>query len=129
MKRRAVLFVLLLSCLCGSAIALDYPGMPPGEATRTIDEHRLVLENRVLRATWRLDGGRIVALSVVNKHDGQTLRIEGGHMPRIVLNGRAIDLAAVVPAEPFQIENEQLVARFEDDASGLNIRWSVSLKE
>jgi len=129
MKRRVFSLVVLLSCLHAAAIALDYPGMPPGEATRTIDEHRLVLENRVLRATWRLDGGRIAALSVVNKHNGQTLHMEGGHMPRIVLNGRTVDLAAIVPSEPLQLEDDQMVARFEDESSKLGIRWSVSLKD
>ena len=102
-----------------------------GAGTLPADEP-LVLGNAVLDGQWTLNAGRITELALTNKHTDQTLRLETGHVPRIVLDhgshhGRIIDLAALTPVVPVHRENDTLRAAFKDDASGLEIRWSVEL--
>ena len=88
------------------------------------------LANPFLDAQWTLDVGRIAALTLTNKHTDQTLRLETGHLPRIVLDdGRIVDLAALTPATPVHRKTTRFCAAFKDDASGLEIRWSAELDD
>ncbi len=129
-RKLVVIGAMLLNICTGLLWALDYPGTPPGEAIASVQDGALALANEILRSQWTLDAGRITALTVVNKHTGQTLRLETGHLPRIVLDdGRIIDLAALTPTVPAHLEENAVVAAFRDDASGLDIRWSAVLDD
>ena len=128
--RLTLIGAMLLSASAGPLWALDYPATPPGKATHSLDDQRAVLANGILRGQWTLDAGRITALTVTNQHTDQTVRLETGHVPRIVLDdGRIIDLAVLKPIRPVHLENNALVAAFKDDAAGLDIRWSAGLND
>ena len=110
--------------------ALEYPGAQPGKASASVTAERAVLENAVLRCEWRLDAGRMAVLTVENRHTGQTLSFDAGHMPRVILDdGRVVDLAAVHPASPLRLDADTMVTTFRDDASGLDIGWSAALAD
>ena len=121
---------LLLVVGGGQLWAFDYPAAPPGKAACSLDGQRAILANGSLRGQWALDAGRITALALTNKHTNQTLRLKTGHLPRIVLDdGRIVELAALTPFRPVQLENNALDAVFKDQASGLEFRWSAALSD
>ncbi len=99
--------------------ALDYPGTLPGKAIHALDDQRAVLANEILRGEWALDADRITALTVSNQHTGQSLRLDVGHLPRIVLDdGRIVDLAILRTTGPVHLENNALVAAFKAIRNG-----------
>ncbi len=107
----------LLPLLLLPSLALGSPG-----------DQQLKLANEHLECRWSQDGGRLTALVLSSGQTGETLRLESGHLPRIVLGGgRVIDLALSVPARRVRREGTALVADFEDEESGLRIGWSASL--
>ena len=88
----------------------------------------LALSNAVLESQWTLDGGRITSLVFSSKQTDQLLRLKSGHMPRIVLgDGRIVDLATLKQATPVCRKNNELLATFNDEVSGLDIAWSAEL--
>ena len=117
MATQSLPFRLLLAAICFLCVA-----------TLRADE-LLVLANKGLRGQWMLDDGRITALELTNKHTSQTVRLTTGHLPRIVLgDGSSVDLAALTPTTAPHHESNVILATFKDDASGLDIRWSVELR-
>jgi len=93
-------------------------------------DEQLVLAGRALDVQWTRGAGRITALTLTNKHTDQTLRLDTGHMPRVVLtDGRVVDLAALTPVTPAYRKNNALFAAFKDGPSELKIRWSVALDD
>jgi len=103
-------------------------GIPSEETIHSLDDEQAVLANGILRAGWTLDAGRISALALTGEHASQTLRLSAGHVPRIVLDdGRVVDLAVLTPVEPVHWKSGAFVAAFEDEASGLEIRWSAAM--
>ena len=120
----AFLFVVFSSTL----FALDYPAAAPGKANRLVADDRSLLENAVIRGEWKLDAKRVTSLTVENKHTGQTVTIGSGHLSRVVLSsGRTIDLVSVRPTKPLYLDMHSIVAAFEDQGSGLAMRWSATL--
>jgi hypothetical protein len=118
----------LLSVSSGSVWALDYPATPPGKAICALNDQQATLSNRVLHSQWRLAAGQITGLSVTNQQTEQSLRMETGHLPCIVLDdGQVIDLAALQPDTLVQQENNGILATFQHAVSGLDIRWSATL--
>jgi hypothetical protein len=110
--------------------ALDYPGAPPGKATRAVADGRATLANAAIRGQWKIDAGRIASLALENRHTGQSVAIESGHLPSVVLRGgRTIDLARLDPVEPVRVEGNAIVAAFKDDPSGMAIGWSAALDD
>ena len=127
-RRLTTICMSLLSACTGPLWALEYPATPPGKTTGSVEAQRLALANRAVRCQWALDASRIAAVTVTNNHTGQTLRLDAGGMPSIVLDdGRKIDLAALQPAKPPHLEKDALVAVSKDGASGLDMRWSAEL--
>jgi len=130
MNRRSLATAAVLVALGGPLWALDYPVVPPGRTTGSVDEHRMVLANSVLEACWTLHAGRIAHAAITNRLTGHTLRLAGGHVPRVVLDdGRAVDLASLSALRPVRVEGNTLLAEFKDDGSGLDIRWTATLDE
>lgn len=129
-RRLTMIAATLLSVCAGPVRALDYPTTSPGKTTGSVEDKRLVLANRALRCQGTLDAGRITALAVTNRHTDQTLRLETGHLPCVVLgDGRAVDLASLTPSTPAHLEDKALVTAFKDDASGLEMQWSAALDD
>ena len=102
--------------------------LPLSLAWGSRDDQQLTLANENLSCRWTLDESRITVLELCSVHTGDTMRLESGHLPRIVLDGgRVIDLALSAPARPAHREDATLVAGFEDEESGLQLGWSASL--
>jgi len=125
--KRLVLLVLLV--FSSQLFALNYPGTAPGKANRYIIDNREVLHNDVIHCQWELDGPRSTSLTVRNEHTGQAVRLPDGFLPKIILDsGLAIDLVPVRPNKSVHMNNS-IVAEFKDHASGLAMRWSVTLSD
>ena len=123
---QAFLFVVF----SGTLYALDYPGTMPGKANRSVADGRPFLDNAVIRGEWKLDAGRITSLTIRDKHTAQTVTIGRSPLPRVVLDGgRTIDLASLRPAGPLHLAKHAIVAAFNDDVSGLAMRWSATLDD
>jgi hypothetical protein len=112
------------------SIALAYPGDCPGQVNAAITGDRAFLENAAIRCEWMLDAGRIVSLTIQNRHSGQTLSIASGHLPSVVLGDeRVIDLGSLGLADPIVIDGNTITATFADDDSDLYLRWSARLAD
>jgi len=130
LNNRVVLSALLSLFSASALFALEYPGMAPGKAKRSVAEARALLENAVIRGEWKLDSGRVASLIVEDKHTARRVTISTGHLPCVVIaGGRLIDLAKLRPVKPWLLENNAIVATFDDDQSGLNMRWSATLDD
>lgn len=62
--------------------ALEYPGTALGKAERSVAGGSAVLANAVIRGEWKTDTGRVTSLTLENKHTGQLLTADAGHLPR-----------------------------------------------
>lgn len=110
--------------------ALEYPGTPPGKVHVSLTDAHISIENAAIFGEWKLAAGKITSLTLENRATGQSLTIEGGHMPRVLLhNGRTIDLSSLSPVKALSVEDHEVLATFMDDASGMEIRWTVSLED
>jgi len=144
---RALLFLMLgMGAAANLASALDYPGPPPGPARGSRSAATLVLANQCLRASWTVEAGRVAGVTFANLQTGQSLTIDSGHMPRVVLDdGRVIDLARLRPAAPFALATikadpgivrgeaahggQCITASFHDPGSGIRAEWSAQLRD
>ena len=128
--KKNLLLALLLCVVCQGLHALDYPGTAPGKAQCSVNGGHAILSNAAISGEWQFDAGRIASLTLKNTHTGQSLVIEAGHMPGVVLpGGRRIDLASFSPIEALYPGQNEIVAAFKDLPSGLAMRWSVSLED
>ncbi|TNF68053.1 MAG: hypothetical protein EP302_10460, partial [Bacteroidetes bacterium] len=127
--------ILLISLLfifgCpGTLGAMEYPGEKPGKVHCHFEDGRAILENKAIGGKWLFQEGRIGSFSLENKHTGQLISFGTGHMPIIVLgNGKRISLASLTSAGAMRTGSNSLESTLKDDSSGLEIRWSVSLKD
>jgi len=84
------------------------------------------MTNPVIRCRWQVDAERLMAFAVENRFTGQTLSLQDGCLPRVVLgDGRAVAVASA----PVRWESNALVATFHDDGAGLSVRWSATLDD
>lgn len=81
--------VLLLPGLAMAA-AFDYPGTAPGAASGRKEGARYVLENRLIRAEWTLENGRLSGPAVRNLAGGETLQA-GGDLFGLSLTRQQVD--------------------------------------
>jgi len=63
----------LLACPPLRAVALDFPGPAPGPAQAHVDDKSIVLENNVLRASWKIVDGHLRPDVFLNKLSGEKL--------------------------------------------------------
>jgi len=71
--RCGAVVVLILVSAVPSARAVDFPGPDPGEAKATLDGMRLVMENRILSATWELGPGGVVLVQFTDRLANRSL--------------------------------------------------------
>ncbi len=110
--------------------ALEYPGTAPGKSRCEITADHAVLENAVIRGTWKLEHEHITSFTLDHKQTGQIIRLDSGHFPAVKLGtGRTIELASLKPSTPLRVEKGTLNCHFADAESGLKFSWSASLKD
>lgn len=143
--RIALLLMAWIGVALNAASALDYPASAPGPSHGSRSGSRLLLSNRSLEASWNIEPGRVTAVTVTNVSTGQALKLDSGHMPRIVLDdGQVMDLSKLKPTAPFAFRTIKadasgvpkeaadggrcIMASFEDPASGVRADWSVQLR-
>jgi hypothetical protein len=130
LKPILILSMLFVFVYQGAPVAMEYPGMEPGTAHCRVEVGCAILENNAIRAKWQFQEGRFTSLSLENRHTGQLLSLGSGHMPCIVFsNGQRINLASLASAGPLQTGSNSVGTTFRDDSSGVEIIWSLTLKD
>lgn len=64
------------------AVALDFPGPAPGPAQAHVNDKSIVLENNVLRASWKIADGHLRPDVFLNKLSGEKLEWKGEELFR-----------------------------------------------
>lgn len=110
--------------------AMEYPGTPPGKVHVSVSDTHVQIANAAISGIWKIVDGKITSLVLKNMHTGQSLAMEGGHMPSVMLHeGRSIDLSSLNPMKGMTIEGNKVLAVFRDEGSGMEMIWSVALKD
>ena len=73
-----------------AACAIEYPGATPGPAAGAKENQTYVLNNKLIRAEWNVDNGRLSAPTVKNLASGETLQA-GGDLFGISLTKQQVD--------------------------------------
>jgi len=132
--------------LATSARGLEYVGTAPGAASSERQSNRLALHNEAIRFELDIESGKVAAWSITNRHTQQRMTLAAGHMPKVLLaGGQTIDLSTMKPVAGFdclevKAEGEQsrkesacggrcIAASFKEPTSGLQIDWSVVLRD
>jgi hypothetical protein len=127
--------ILLLSIFFGfvnqaALRAMEYPGEEPGTTHCHVEDGCVILENNAIRGKWQFQKGHFTSLSLENMHTGQLLSFGTGHMPSILLtSGHRMNLDSLASSGPWQTGSNSVETTFKDDFSGLEIGWSVMLKD
>lgn len=109
---------------------IHYPGTPPGKTASIKTDDRVVLENGVIRCDWGLEAGHVKRLIVENRHTGQIANLGQNCLPRVVLDeGHVVDLVALNPETPLELNENTVAVNFKDAVSGLQIQWSARLED
>ena len=87
MKQFLLLFISLF-VLWLAVKAVEYPGTPPGKAHVSVSDAHIQIGNAAISGEWKLGAGKIASLTLTNMHNGQSLTLESGHMPRIPKSSR-----------------------------------------
>src|ERR1035441_9918113 len=86
MRNQLTQLICSLVLLAGTcAVALDFPGPPPGPAKGSRSGSDLVLENGALEMRWSFAGGRIEPDSFTNKLSGAKLNLRNSEVFELVL--------------------------------------------
>jgi hypothetical protein len=129
-QRFLLVYILITWSYSPRLQAMDYPGKDPGKTRCDVKPGYAILENAAIRGRWQIQSKRIVSLSLENIHTGQQLSLGKGPMPIVVLkNGSKINLASLKPAQALKHDSCSFQSTFRDDVSGLEMQWSVKLKD
>ncbi len=88
--------------------AVQYPGKPPGVALAGKKGETFTLQNDVLSATWRADGGRFSCVEVTNKLTGEHFPQTDSELFRLAL--KPIDEKKDVLMVGVRLENDKVTA-------------------
>lgn len=151
----AVIALAACSCVClqDAAASVIYPGTAPGAPAAHREGDVYTLSNKVLTASWKVSGSRLVPLGIVNrerdgkgeKNDASGRQVpelfrlstekEGYNLPssRFVMEGTptisALKGRAASPRLGERLEGAVISAVFRDKQSGLTVYWKAELRE
>ena len=98
------------------AVAVEFPGPQPGNATAELDARQLVLKNAVIRATWSLADGQIKLVELTDRIAGIELRPRAAELFVIELaDGRKIR------ASDLKMAGKPAFERIEADAKSIRL--------
>ena len=117
------------ACLFGSeATAVELPGPKPGAASGQFVDGRLVLENAVLSAAWRVAEGEFRLVQLGDRIAHQTLRLKASEAFRVELAD-----GSHLKASDFRVAEGPTLVRLEGEPGGLpaatsNAGWRATLR-
>ncbi len=125
MKHR--LTTIFAASILSAAMALEFPGPNPGKAVARLDDGRLVLQNDVIAATWKLTADRFELTEIVDRMSGGSVRARATETFIIAMaDGRLLKASQLRPTGKPTVEKLQGDERSQC-LSGRFAGWKVSV--
>jgi hypothetical protein len=87
MKKSLTIFLLLI--VTGfSAIAVDYPGKDPGKAALVLDSKTIVLQNNVLKQSWKVTNNKLVSEKIIDIQGNSSIDLSITELFSVVVDGK-----------------------------------------
>jgi hypothetical protein len=138
-----IFVALTLALAASSAVAVEFPGPAPGQATGGVEAGQWKLENAVISASWEFTDGKL-SVKAVDRLSNSTIAV--GELFTFVLgDGRTLHASEMDPLVSRRIEDvganpravqaslgnsgKRVAAGFHDKPSGLTIVWQAVLRD
>lgn len=87
MKKSLTIFLLLI--VTGfSAFAADYPGKEPGKAVLVLDSKTIVLQNNVLKQSWKVTNNKLVSEKISDIPGNTSIDLSVSELFSVMIAGK-----------------------------------------